>query len=203
MFRVSGLKPYPEKAPKKEVDDGPIDVQLATSADGISWQRTPGRRVVIPLGAAGGFDGGMIPGVSSGSPVTIGDETALYYYGISHSHGVGRDDTVFAIGRAVWRRWGFVSLEAMKDGKFVTRPVMLKSSDVRVNVEMLKVRKNPLVRIVALSEDDRTLAVSEPVTESGTQVAIRWKDGKGPSFDTPVKFKICLNSAAVYALEVF
>ena len=54
VFRVTDAnRPKSELTSGQSPDDGPIDVQLASSADGRTWRRSQPRLNVIPRGAPG------------------------------------------------------------------------------------------------------------------------------------------------------
>ena len=100
MFRLIKRIPKSEVTPGQSPDDGPIDVQLATSTDGRTWQRTVPRVAIIPRGAPGTFDGGAILGVSS-TCVHVGDKTWVYYTGLTTTHGGPMPPKRLSIGRGL------------------------------------------------------------------------------------------------------
>ncbi len=107
-FRYNG--PPEKTGPGQSEHDGPIDVQLVQSHDSRKWHRCEDRAPVIPTGP-NDFDAGCILGVAN-QPVLVGEEMWLYYTGITTTHGGYLPRKVCSIGRASWRREGFVSLEA-------------------------------------------------------------------------------------------
>jgi len=74
MFRLIKRIPKSDVTRGQSPNEGPIDVQLATSDDGRTWHRTVPRVNMIPRGAPGTCDGGAILGVSS-TCVHVGDKT--------------------------------------------------------------------------------------------------------------------------------
>jgi len=115
-FRYSG--PPDESGPGQSPADGPIDVQLVHSRDGRTWHRLEDRSPLIPNGPYD-YDAGCILGVSN-TPVSVGNEEWMYYTGINTTHGAYLPDKEIVIARAVWRRDGFVSLDAADDGGTIT-----------------------------------------------------------------------------------
>lgn len=188
-------------------DQGFCDVQLTTSQDGVKWRRTPGRKTVITCGDSGNWDCGGIWGVASGELVNIGNETMVYYYGLDNAHGrkLRSEPTLIATGRAVWRRWGFVSMGCSGSGFFVTNPVRLGTADVRLNMRPVLdpyKRGGASVTVSVLSENGkRVLAVSEPLGGDDTLARLSWKGGRRIPVGKPVRFRFDIRAAAVYAIE--
>ena len=106
-------------------DDGPIDIQLTYSRDGLTWERSFDRAPIIPRGEAGDFDSGVI--YTANRPVIVGDEIWVYYGGgaITHAEDPWRvgPHAGMAVGLAKARLDGFVSLGARAaDGTLTTVP---------------------------------------------------------------------------------
>jgi len=64
--------------------DQTMDIQLMTSEDGWDWQRALDRKPLIPLGAPGRFDSGMV--FTNSLPVQWRGETLVYYTGRATVH---------------------------------------------------------------------------------------------------------------------
>lgn len=202
IFRVIDELP---KATKKGVgqsgQDGPIDVQLATSADGETWHRATPRLAMIPRGAPGTFDGGVILGTTNGG-VEVGDEFWLYYTAINTGHGAPIPPKQSAIGRAVWRRHGFVSLDAgPAGGRVETHRLRFGAPEIILNADASRGE----VR-VALCEADgrplagRALADCVPLRADETRWRVRWRGGAAVPTDRAVKVVIELTGARLYSI---
>ena len=62
-----------------------LDVQLASSRDGIHWQRAGNRRTLIPNGKKGTWDGGCI--FTASQPLQgLGDRIFIFYSASRHDH---------------------------------------------------------------------------------------------------------------------
>jgi hypothetical protein len=110
-----------------------VDVQLATSRDGIHWNRAPGRRPFIRHGVEGTFWSKQI--YPSGDIIPIGDELCFYFGGAPMSHGASGDLRKGGIGRAVLRLDGFISADAdYTGGELITRPLVFTGSKLQLNV---------------------------------------------------------------------
>lgn len=196
MFHVTGMIRNPMK--DQASADGYVDVQLATSADGVSWSRTPGRRTVIPLGRLGSFDGGTILGVSN-SALTTEDESMMYYTAMTTSHGGALPEKQFSVGRATWRRHGWVSLAAKGKGSFTTVPLTLAAPALTVNFRTFSSKGS--VRLTIRDTTGRTVATSVPLTGDGTRTSVVWNRDMRPPVGRSVSLRFELDRAEVYAVE--
>ena len=137
----------------------PLDVQLATSRDGINWDRTEERKPFIPRGGPGTVDSGEI--YAAKEPLIVGDELWFYYggfivdHGITHdqlgrpahplpdgssSHGYGQETVQLlaqrggTINLAKLRLDGFASMNATEEeGYLVTKPFECEDEDLLIN----------------------------------------------------------------------
>lgn len=203
MFRVTVTdRPASDLGPGQSPTDGTLDVQLVTSADGRKWQPTEKREPIIPRGEPGSFDAGSIFGVSS-TMVDAGDETWVFYTGISSTHGAPMPPKRIAIGRAEWRRHGFVSLDAGADsGRIETKPLQLTSSQLVVNADAVggEVR-------VAIHEADgapiKGLGLDDciPLIQDSIRWRPKWRDASTPPTDRPVRIIVQLKQARLFSLS--
>ncbi len=203
MFRVTtARRPKDQLTPGQSPDDGPIDVQLATSADGRAWQRTEPRTIMIPRGAPGTFDGGAILGVSSTS-VDVGDETWVYYTALTTPHGGALPEKKLSIGRAEWRRHGFASLDAgAATGRLETKPLQFGAPLLLINADA----KGGSLRVALLEADGRALPGfglddSLPLTTDATRWTVRWKNAEKVPVDRPLRVVIELTNAKLFSLS--
>ena len=129
-----------------------LDIQLATSRDGIHFTRW--REPFVRLGPDGAFDSLMLyMGVGV---LPIGDELRLYYTGYDQPHDkVTGEEYYPAIGSALLRLDGFVSQDAAGQGGWLTTlPFTVEGNHLKVNmdgsakgwlkVEILDDRRQPL-----------------------------------------------------------
>jgi hypothetical protein len=198
IFRVTAARrPKTELTAGQSPDDGPIDVQLATSADGRVWKRTQPRVNVIPRGVPGTFDGGSILGVSS-TAVHVGDETWVYYTAMTTTHGGPMPPKRLTIGRAAWRRHGFVSLDAAGHGRVETKPLRLGASSLVINADASRGE----LRVALLEADGRAIAGfgmedSEPLRADAT----RWcAVAKAPT-DRPLRVAVDMTNARLFSIS--
>ena len=117
-------------------NDGPLEIQLAVSRDGVSWAR-PERRPYVPLGLAGSWDGGQV--YMAQGLIRSGEEIWQYYSGTYHTHGAydpDHEDRSGGLCRLVQRLDGFVSADADYTGGEFTTPLLTFSGEhLRLNVD--------------------------------------------------------------------
>lgn len=202
IFRVLAQQdPQTKLPPGQSSTDGIVDVQLITSEDGRTWQRTHPRVNVIARGAAGSFDGGTILGVSS-TCVHVDDETWVYYTALTTSHGATVPPKRISVGRAEWRRHGFVSLDAGISGRVETKPLHLGASSLIVNANA----RGGELRVALLEADGRPIAgcsaeECEPLRADATRWIAQWHNGKNAPIDRPVRIVIQMNNARLFSLS--
>lgn len=203
IFRVTATdRPAAELGHGQSSTDGTLDVQLITSSDGRKWQRTEKREAIIPRGAAGSFDGGSIFGVCS-TVVHPDDETWVYYTGINTTHGAPMPPKRIAIGRADWRRHGFVSLDAADSGRVQTKPLRLASSSLIVNADA----KGGELRVALLEADGSAIPgfgieECEPLNADATRWPVKWQSGAAVPTDRDVCIVIQMKKSRLFSLSI-
>jgi hypothetical protein len=182
--------------------DGPLDIQLATSEDGDTWRRSWPRLAVISRGAPGTYDGGAILGVAC-APVHTPTETWVYYSAISATHGAPVPPKTMTIGRAEWRRHGFVSADAGPQGGAIeTKPLRFKAPSLVCNADA---RLGEL-RVALLEADGRVIpgrgfAECTPLNADETRWVVKWSGKDGVPTDRPVRVAIQMRNARLFSLE--
>ena len=201
---------------------GLLDVQLAVSHNGRSWER-PSDRAWIPLTplpkdfkrqkTAGSPHTGVDPfdprvpwdyannAASTLGPVRVGDELWMYYSGRTTDHR--SRPHVGAIGLGTLRLDGFFSLDAGGEpGRLVTRPIRLVNDQLRINANA----SNGELRVAILDEKGEpiqpyTLDRCVPLTTDDVRHHVRWQGAanlQGVEGKT-VRLKFKLTGAELYA----
>ncbi|MBN1345829.1 MAG: hypothetical protein JXQ73_24270 [Phycisphaerae bacterium] len=189
-------------APQQSRDDGPIHAELTHSRDGRTWRRLDQRVPIIPNGPSD-FDAGCILGMIN-TPVIVGDEMWVYYTAITTTHGGALPAKRITIGRAAWRRDGFVSLDADDQGG-VIETVLLSPPGVRLFVNADA--SGGALKVEALDESGKTLAgysSSECAEISGDSIrhAVRWKDHDQLKEGSPLRLRFHLKNAKLYSYSL-
>ena len=200
IFRVEKIRPKDELSPGQAGDDGPIDIQLVTSTDGVQWARTEPRLAIIPRGAHGDFDRGALLGVTN-TPVHAGDKTWIYYTALTTTHGAPVPPKRIAIGRAEWRLHGFASLDAEGEGEIQTK--LLRFSQARLMINADAARGD--VRVELRDGGGKVLsgysfADSEPLARDQTRQVARWKSGATIPVSQSLVVVLKLKNARLFSL---
>lgn len=156
--------------------NGGGDLQLTFSHDGATWFRQPQRQTLIaPSNAAPE----LFPTyVSINGPMELGDELWLYYTEANGAHPVSPfEKSVSQIRAAVWRKDGFVSLDAERLGTFTTKPIRWEGKQLVLNAQCAE---HGQVRVAVLDSAGKPLpglelADCEPVTGDQVSAVVRWK----------------------------
>ena len=202
IFRLKKQLDRKDVLPGQSPVDGPIDVQLATSRDGLAWHRPYPRTIMIPRGLPGTFDAGAILGVAT-APLNVEDETWLYYTAITTGHGGPLPAKRIAIGRAVWRRDGFGSLNAGPvGGKLETSPLHVEGGVIVVNADASRGE----LRVAVLEENGTPIeGMAARDCDPLRADDLRWKPSWGektkvPS-DRPIRVVIEMASTRLFSLS--
>ncbi len=132
VFRITGT--IPDHPKFQSAYDGPIDVQLIHSRDGITWQRTMPRTAVIP-NCPYDYDAGTILHIAN-NPIVVGDEMWLYYTAINTTHGGALPPKRCTIALAKWPLDRFVSLRARwAEGCVQTVPMQIEGDRLIINAD--------------------------------------------------------------------
>ena len=187
--------------------DGVIDVELAYSRDGKSWQRTEERVKVIPAGKEGSWDGADL---RMGNSIIVKDDTIYLYYSAArggHPTGniVGKIDKYtheyhqkyrsMHVGLATLRRDGWVSLNGDEEGGSATTKTMtVPDGNLFVNADA---RQGKVV-VEARDAAGRVVATARPV--EGDQLRARVEfDGEPPSAGSQVRLTFRVQDARLYS----
>jgi hypothetical protein len=202
LFRRMSERPRDQLGPAQSPVDGPLDIQLAASADGVTWTRPWPRINLIPRGSPGTFDAGAILGVSS-VPVHTERETWVYYTAVNTGHGAPMPPKTISIGRADWRLHGFASLDAGPEGgRLETVPLRLGHAGLVINADASRGR----LRVALLEADGRAvpgygLDDCVPLTSDETVWIARWMTRNTVPTDRPLRVAFELTAARLYSLS--
>jgi hypothetical protein len=156
---------------------------------------------VLPRGTPGSFDAGTILGVASNC-LHVGDETWVYYTGLSTSHGAPVPPKRISIGRAEWRRHGFASLDAGERGRVETKSLRLQTTELILNANAA----GGEIRAALLENDGRPVAGfsaddCEPLRADATRWPVRWRSGATVPTDRPVRVVLEMKQARLFSLS--
>jgi len=182
-----------------------VEIQLACSRDGESWQRVGGRRPFLSPGPQGAFDSRMI--VRTSVPVIVGNELWFYYMG-AQGPANDRGEMKPGIGLATLTMDRFVSLDAGEDeGEVVTRPLTIADQTTlllnavtnpggAILVELLDPDGNP---IAGFTRED-----AHPFYDSAVFYPVRWMEHADLSAlgGQTVQIRFILRRAKLFAFRL-
>ena len=199
--------------------DGPFEVQLTAARDLYCWQRMADRKPIIPFGAPGEWDCGMV--TTANAPLIVDDEIRIYYGGYALSHESkyylaehraelerrirsGEMRVPTGIGLATLRLDGWASLDAGEiEGTLQTRELIFDGSELVINAEAGS------GSITAAVLDQRGLPVEGfgledclPVRGDGTAQVLRWHADSRRLRGRSVRLLLAMRMARLYAVGV-
>ena len=159
----------------------PIDVQLATSRDGINFTRVCRGQSFIPSGALGYYDFMAMAG-SQPEPIIVNDTVYVYYEACNFPHNIVTYDENHgtAVAVATFKRDRFASLETghPEPCRLVTKPFVVPHPKLFLNAATWK---KGSIRVEALTRDWQVIpGFAEPQSRGvqGDALAhpVRWQD---------------------------
>ncbi len=194
-------------------------VYLATSRDGIRWERTWDRQPFIPRGAPGSFDGGQVA-MSTSPPLEIGEEMLLYYYASPSGQREWYKET--SVGVARMRRDRFVGQWAGEQtGYLLTRQFIVEGNKLVLNCTALPSpyhKDTDGIRVAIIEAPDYrtketmpekavpgfTLEDSDRIMTDNTAHTVTWKGKPDLSALTgkAVYLRFYLKKAGLYSFQI-
>ena len=199
--------PFPAEGRDQEQMGGfpdSVDVQLATSRDGIKWQRSGGRNPFLRLGSRDAGDSRMIYAFTQ--PVQVGDELWIYYggfrYGISEGVALKRG----AYFRARLRLDGFISADApYEGGEWVTVPLRFHGERLALNADT---SAGGAIRVQIEDEDGTPIAghsmgEADEVNGNSVRHFASWAGGAhvGELAGRVVRLRFMMNGCKLYSFQ--
>ncbi len=197
---------YPEPPASKYSNDGPLDIRLAVSHDGVLFAYVD-RRPFVPLGLAGTFDDStayMTTGL-----LRAGNELFMYYEGADFTHGAystENDKFKSVISRLVLRLDGFVSADAAYGGgSLTTVPITFTGSRLELNVQT-SVAGTARVEILDAGGKPIpgfTLADADVIRGNYIAKVVTWKGNADLSSlgGKPLRLHLSLRDAKLYGFQ--
>lgn len=190
--------------PKKH-NDGPVDIQMATSRDGIHWNRVS-RRPYVPLGIEGSDEDGSL--YMAIGMIRKGDELWMYYTGFDFTHGAytPQSKNKGVIRRLVQRLDGFTSADAdYEGGEFTTVPVLFDGSHLNLNLDTTAMG---VARVEILDQQGRAVPgfsekECDPILGNYINREVTW-NGKGDVSSLSgkaVQLRFAMRATKLYAFQ--
>ena len=205
-LRVYHNTPESGAAPRQR-----IDIQLATSRDGETWERVCPGQNFIQSAEPRQWDFGRLA-IGNGPPVCVGDQMRIYYCGQPTDHrggdglggrgenGLDRGYTA-KIGLATTRKDGFVSLDADGEGELTTHPVSA-GGHLRLNVDASGGScRVELQDPAGKPMDGFSLSDCTPIEGDRVDAEVAWRPGSQIPASRPkrVRLRVALEKARLYS----
>ncbi len=197
---------YPDPPKGNYRNDGPLDVRLAVSRDGIRWSAVD-RSPFVPLGVEGEFDDSAI--YMTTGIIRKDAELWMYYGGYDFTHGaynVAEDKYTGVISRVVLRLDGFVSADAAySGGELVTVPLIFSGKRLELNVQTSVAGS---VKVEMLDHNGkavrgRSAEDADVVKGNFVGKTVAWKGNSDLSdlAGQPVQLRFVMRDAKLYAFQ--
>ena len=173
--------------------NGGGDLQLTFSHDAKTWYRHPERQTLIgPSNAAPE----LFPTyIQLSPPLELGDEMWMYYSEANGAHPIAPfDKAISQIRAAVWRRDGFVSLDAEPKGTLTTVPLMFDGRQLQVNLE-------GDVVVAMLNEQGQPIAEFKPQQLKGDSVAQKVDWDLSSIAGKPIRLRFDVNQGRLWSFR--
>lgn len=189
-------------------DVSSLDVRLATSLDGQTWNWTS-REPIIELGAPGEWDGGSMY-VSPEMVRLQSGEVAVPYVGYSHLHNEfwrtyyqDAYPQAEGYGWAVWKDGRLAGIEARQAGGFTTLPLVLGGDEILLNARADAAGSIRVELIVDGGGETKTYQAREIVGDAFWQpldwvTPVDWSALQGKS----VRLRFSLYAAKVFGVRL-
>jgi len=177
------------------------DVHLASSVDGVCWDRVPGGPILSP-GAPGEWDSEFI--TSGKDLVPLGnDKIGFVYQGTRYPHKYPRWKGILEATRQAWAWWPkgrLCAVTAAEEGEFCTLPLTPAGRELRINA---RTRLGGFVKVGLLDCTGRTTAECDPIQGDSLNHVVRWKGQSaiGPLKKKQVTIHFQLRAAEIFGLE--
>ncbi len=181
-----------------------VDVQLASSRDGINWHRAGERCPFLRLGAPDAGDSRMIYAFTQ--PLRVGDELWIYYggfrYGISENVALKRG----AYFRARLRLDGFISADApYAGGELVTKPLRFRGDQLALNADT---SAGGAIRVQVQDEcgepiEGYGLSQADEVNGNSVRLVVTWggRPNVGELAGRVVRLRFLMNGCKLYSFQ--
>ncbi len=172
--------------------NGGGDLQLTFSHDGLKWFRQPERATLIaPSNAKELFP----TYITTNEPLEIGDELWLYYTEANGGHPIAPfEKAVSQIRAAVWRKDGFVSMDAAAKGSLKTHPFIVAGKQLRVNYE-------GTLTVTLLDEQGQPLSGFSPKSLKGDAVSVSVDWDLSALSGKPIRLRFDLENGRLWSFR--
>jgi len=194
-----------------DVVPGTMCIELLHSYDGSQWRREPKREPLISPGQGDVWDGAVVYYPSAGCPVTMGDESFIYYSGLNFNHhsrirsrkDLGQYRAMGAVRLPRGRLIGYEAGDA--PGDLITKAFKWTGSNLFLNADA----RNGAIRVAICNAGGRPIkGLSQTdavaIDGEGVRVPVQFKGGASVAslHGREVRLRVYLDRATVYGLSM-
>ena len=205
MFPAAYLH-FPDPPAGKYGNDGLLDIQLATSRDGVSYTRLS-RAPYIPLSPEGDKDSKCL--YMATGMLRHEDDILQYYAGYEITHGAPQDHPPEPLGSicAVRQRLdGFISVDAAYGGgQVLTPPLTFAGTRLELNLDCSAMGS---CRVALLDRSGELISgfsagACDPISGNKVRQTVTWQGNADVSTlaGTPVRLHFLLRACKLYAFQ--
>ena len=193
-----------------------LDVELATSRNGVDFTRVCRGKRFIPAGPHGYYKNSWVDyDVMQGwqeKPIIVDDTVYIYYKGFNRQHGQASSACApyegAAVGLVTFKRDRFVGLKTGPPGpcRLVTKPFILEHPKLYLNAATWG---EGAIRVEVLTRDWQAIpgfgeAESSEVRGNALAHRVRWTDRAdlGELIGKEVRLKFCMKDARIHAITL-
>ena len=171
-YHAWGYRSFPGSLQEPET----MDLHLAFSRDGKTWERLANRPTFLPRGLIGTFDGGNL---LTGSPPLIEyeDELRIYYTGHQYSHLL--HGGINALGVAKLPKERLVARTAGDElGVLITKPFVMDGDHLEINADARRgLMKVEVADVMGDAIPGFQVEEAGDIREDGFRLPVKWKNG--------------------------
>ena len=203
----------------QEHGNSETEANVASSRDGIHWERTWDRKPLIPHGPEGSYDHGQTE-VGTSPPLEIGEDLLIYYCASPSGQGAAFDENGVAVCRL--RKDRFIGQVAGdQTGFLLTRQFVLEGTRLKINCSSLPrpyAQTSDGIRVAIIAAPDFktkettwetaipgfSLADSDPIIADNIAHTVTWKGQPDLSRlkGRAVYLRFEMSHAALYTFQI-
>jgi hypothetical protein len=196
------------------VNDGVMDIQFASSRDGLNWSRSI-RQPYVRLDMPGGFATKQLYMLAGIAPQK--NTLNQYYVGCTRTHGDGRTSVSInphlssqkgdpLVLRLEQRMDGFVSIDSSyTGGRLITKSFVLNSKSLKLNIDTSAsgMAKAALLDESGMELEQFRLTDCDIIQDNNTQLTVKWNGKHDLSSLNGKTVKLMLESRATKLFSIY
>ncbi len=173
--------------------------ELAWSPDTVKWHRVCADTPLIANAEKEmDYDWGCV--YAGAYPIFLENEIRIYYGGSDWHHGNWRNAFLCMATLRPDGFAGYEPTEGNKPARITTTAIVCTAGKLRLSAD---VSENGAVKVTILDKDNEALAESEPIVQTVTDAAVRWKEGfsLGTLMNNGIRLQFELENSKLYSFS--